>query len=74
MNYDDAKKLIPTIAAVDGGCSVCVESAAKRLMRDFPEIDWKSLLKSEADRTGRYWKEYVDKWQPAEAETVADSE
>ena len=68
MTYDEADKLAAIIAVVDGGCSVCVRSATERLMRDFPEIEWKPLLKAEAKKRDQYWVNEVDLWEAAEAE------
>ena len=68
MTYDEADKLVEIVGRVDGGCSVCVRNATERLMRDFPEIEWKQLIKDFAKRNREYWIEEVDEWQRAEAE------
>jgi len=65
MTNDEADKLAEIVAVVDGGCSVCVRSATERLMRDFPEIDWKAKLRVIAVRHHEYWVNEIDEWEAA---------
>jgi len=70
MNYEEAKLIAKIAADVDGGCSVCVRSVTELLMRDFPEIEWKPLIKAEAVSHRHYWIEEVDEWEAAEEEAA----
>jgi hypothetical protein len=72
MTQDEAAKLTNIIGRVDGGCSVCVRGAVQRLMRDFPEIDWRPLIKDFAVRKNEYWRDEVDGWKAADSDWDED--
>ena len=66
MDSSEAYKIAVMISGVDGGCGVCVRSAMERLMRDFPDIEWKEILKPIARKKKKYWLEEIDSYTPEE--------
>lgn len=40
MTLEEAQAIGRIASTADGGCSVCVESLAERLQKQFPQFEW----------------------------------
>lgn len=40
MTLEDAQKLCPIIAMIDGGCGNCIDGVIADLHRAFPQFEW----------------------------------
>ena len=43
MTLEDAKKLCPIIAQIDGGCITCVSAFISELNEAFPDFVWEAV-------------------------------
>lgn len=62
MTIEDARKLIPIAADVDGGCPVCVGCLLFDLEAAFPEIDWALCAAEFVRETEGYGAKSVGEW------------
>jgi|HubBroStandDraft_6_1064221.scaffolds.fasta_scaffold702296_1 hypothetical protein len=46
MTKDEAVKVAGILQTADGGCSHCAFKLAETMQENFPEFDWKNLVKS----------------------------
>jgi hypothetical protein len=54
MTREEAEKVAEVLCEVDGGCSVCVESATDEMQDRFPEFEWARLVADAKRRTRAY--------------------
>lgn len=61
MSPDEAKVIAEIVASADGYCSVCARAGCLKLMKHFPEHDWKSMFEP-IGRKYSYWANEVSQW------------